>query len=302
MSFKQNYQFLLKLQNLFWKCSSWDAVFVRMVHQKWSQTHYTFIQSNRRALSLLKIRINLPNYGYLTIITYSCFFKGIYIGPWKFNCQNNIHLASWRKKVSQILCMFVRSLCGTVASGGSWKAELRWTPDKAGTETRWSSCLSSLISSTSRYPMEKSWADAAAFLCIQVVKVFVCLRWRSWRASPRTCWWAVSSVRPKSCSPPCLRWWLWTSTTWEPSNSTWRWRGSKYNYLLLIFESEIIPFFKSFFLYSNIEKLNFNDVLCAEQIGVLTLTPSYKLLGSRLLKCSQCLFSSQYSWKLTPAC
>lgn len=44
----------------------------------------------------------------------------------------------------------IRSSCGMVASGGSWKERLKWTPDRVGMEMRWSSCLSSLTSSTSR--------------------------------------------------------------------------------------------------------------------------------------------------------
>lgn len=60
------------------------------------------------------------------------------------------------------------------------------------------------------------------------------IRWQSWRAWPLTCWWAAWSVRQRSCSLPCLRWWLWTLMTWGPSNSTWRSRGSKLTLILVL--------------------------------------------------------------------
>lgn len=46
---------------------------------------------------------------------------------------------------------FLRFSCGTAVRDGSWRAGLKWTPDRAGMETRWSSCLSSQTLSTSRY-------------------------------------------------------------------------------------------------------------------------------------------------------
>lgn len=68
------------------------------------------------------------------------------------------------------------------------------------------------------FSRHKQWVDVVSGL----------IRWQSWRVWPLTCWWEVWSVRPRSCLLPCLKWWLWMSTTWGPLNSTWRSRGSKY--------------------------------------------------------------------------
>lgn len=75
------------------------------------------------------------------------------------------------------------------------------------------------------------WSEAIDRLFSKHVEliylVFGPIRWQNWRAWPLTCWWAASSVRPRSCLLPCPRWWPWMSTTWGPLNSTWRSRGSK---------------------------------------------------------------------------